>query len=649
MKKGGNKGITIVVLCFFALLAFLAGFSALYNKTVFIVSICTAAGLFAIYIIIRKNLNRSFLNGIAASAYKMSGNDGEILDEIASPVLVLSPANIIVWCNKSFSNTVCSRKKVIGQSAENLMGETAFDKLIHFKSAEFAVNDKIFKAFIVGETDKTVYLVDQTVLKKTAAEYRFSRPVAAVLEIDSLDETLKGERNSKKIQIVSRIQEIIERWFSGTNGIISTLSESSFLLIFEQRYLKGFEDEKFRIVEQIRELEIDGNKRLTLSVGVGYGCKTLHDCEALAHQALDMALSRGGDQAAVKAPDEDYRFYGGVKAVAEKGSRVRTRITAQALSEALMSADRAVIMGHRFSDFDSFGAAVGVAAIAKYLGVQTNIVINKETSMAKPLISVIEKNGMNELLVSPEQALDFMDSQTLLIVVDTHRPLFTESPEVYEKASKVIVIDHHRKSTDYISNAIVFYNETVSSSTCEIITELWQYIGNERLSRVCASALLSGIMLDTKNFVLNTGVRTYEAAAYLRRCMAEPVEVRKMFADSMVTEKGKYEVISTAESFMECAVAVNYNENENSRLIAAQAADELLDVEGVKASFVLFKAGSVVNISARSYGEINVQIIMEKLGGGGHRTMSGCTLNNHDFDSALRLLEEKIKEYFDER
>ncbi len=647
MKKARVNSFNVLALCFFVILFALVGAMAFYNITVFAVSVALAVVLLISYALFKGRIYKSMLRGISAGAYQMAKQDAELLDEASNPIMVISKNGNIVWINKACA-AVISREKTIGEAADRLLGVEAMDRLIHFKSAEFALEDKIFKAFSVGKEEMTVYMIDQTSLKKAAAEYRFSRPVVALLEIDALDEILKGERSSKRVQLISKIQEFIEAWFSPANGIIVTLTESTYMMVFEKRYLEKFEAIRFSIIDLIREFGNEENKQLTASIGVGYGCKSLQQCQQLAQEALDMALSRGGDQAAIKSLGADYRFYGGVKSAQQKGSRVRARVTAHYLKEAVVASSRVMVMCHKFSDFDGIGAALGICYIAKYLGVHAEIVVDENNSMAKSLFEMIRQSDMKHTLIPPEQAIKEIDSNTLLVIVDTHRPSFVESKQLYEMAERVIVIDHHRRATDYISNAAVFYNETVSSSTCEIITELWQYIAAERLEKTGAEALLAGIMLDTKGFVLNTGARTYEASAYLSKCQADPVAVKKLFADSLETEKGKYSVISSAQDFMGCAISVCDADVLNARLISAQAADELLDVEGVKASFVLYEAGGTVNISARSYGEVNVHLITEMLGGGGHRTMAGAAVKG-SCEAVVEKLKNKIQEYFSER
>lgn len=642
MKGRKIKRFTVLAVVF--MLIFVAQSVALlmYNQTFFLISLAIFAVLVVVAIICYNSMRRDVYRSIMKSAEIMSAEKSETLKNFSAPVVILSHGGTVVWHNNAFAE-LSQGENVLGRNFTTLIGENAYSKLIHLKNTETTLFNRIFEMFVLNDDDvKVVYFIDQTELKKTYAEYRFSRPVVALLEIDSLEQILSDVRASKKVQICGEIQDLIEKWFTNANGIMRTVSNNRFFLVFEQRYLKQFEDEKFKILELVRNYEIADGKSLTLSVGIGHGCQTLHECEALAKKALDMSLSRGGDQVAIKSPKEEYRFYGGVKAVAEKGSRVRARITAKALSGLITASERVVIMGHRFSDLDCVGAAVALAQTIQGLDVPVDIVINRNDSMANTLLDYTDANGCEDLMISGQDILEALDQDTLLIVVDTHRPSVLECKEVYEKANRIVVIDHHRKATDYIDNAVIFYDETSASSTCEMVAELCQYISGEPLTRVQANALLSGIMLDTKNFILNTGVRTFEAAAYLRKCGADPVIVKKMFADSVDIYKRKYAVISSAQIYEDCVIALNPESDKNVRLISAQAADELVNVNHVKASFVLFMDGENINISARSLGEINVQIIMEKLGGGGHRNMAACSIKNTTFEAALAALQEAI-------
>ncbi len=646
MKKKNGFGFNIIFIAIFAVFAAQTVAMFFYNKILFTISIILLAISAILFLLHYKNAKRYINSRLIKGVEIMSQSHSNTLDLMSAPVLMVAWDNRVVWANKAFGASVMRRQDIVGNDIQNIISRDDYEKLNKNKSIEIALNDKIFKAYIMPKKELSViFFVDQTELKKIAAEYRFSRPVAAILEIDALDDALKDEKDSKKVQVRGHIQDIIEKWFHTANGIMYTLSGNRFLLVFEERYLNNFEAEKFSILEKIRNYEINGNKHLTLSIGVGHGCKNLSDCEMFARRSLDMALSRGGDQAAVKSPNEDYKFYGGVKAVSEKGSRVRTRVTSKALTEIIKSASNVLLMGHKFSDLDSLGAAFAFASLAENLGKDAKIIINREETMAKSLVDYLVENGYSNMLINEKRALEMIDEDTLLFVLDTHRPSFCESTAVYKNVLKTVVIDHHRKATDYIDNALLFYNETTASSTCEIATEIWQYMGIGNMNSCVAEALMSGIMLDTKNFVLGTGVRTYEAAAYLRKCLAQPVTVKKLFSDSVDVYKRKYEVISSAKNYGEYVVAVNKTDDNLSRIVSAQAADELLGVSNVKASFVMFKNKDSINISARSYGEFNVQLIMEKLGGGGHKTMAACTLDKDDFGLAEEKLVAAVNEY----
>lgn len=649
MNKSKTSGNSVLVICLCVFAAILTVFTYLYNKNIGIAAAVILAVVILLLLLFKARIKRRYSNAISLAALLLNGQDADAIEKAHFPIMILSDKNEIVFCNSVFENTVCNPQNMIGRQVSDVFDEATLSRLSKFGTADTVLADKIFKAFTVGNDASVLFFIDQTELKRLANEYKFSRPVAAMLEIDSLEEVLKDEQSSKRAQVVGDIQKLIEDWFSITGGIIRKVSDSRYFLIFEERYLKNYEQEKFSIIEKVRNYELEDSLNFTLSMGVAYGCKKLKECENLSRQLLDMSLSRGGDQATVKSPATDYRFYGGVKAAGEKGSRVRSRITANSLKKLIMASSNVIVAGHKFSDLDSLGSALGIAAIVKSLGKNVNIVINRETSMAKSLLHFCVDNGLEELFVNDKEALKQITEETLVIFTDTHRPLFTDPENLSEKADKKVVIDHHRKATDYISDALIFYNDPISSSASEIVTEFWQYIGEENIGKTFANALLAGIMLDTKNFVLGTGVRTYEAAAYLRKCGADPITVKKLFADSAEIIKAKNEVVCGSQIYNSCAVAVNNTDNENVRLVSAQAADEMLGIDGVSASFVIFAIGDSVNISARSYGDMNVQIIMEKMGGGGHRTMSACSLKNTDTASVLRLLKDKIDEYLFER
>jgi c-di-AMP phosphodiesterase-like protein len=383
---------------------------------------------------------------------------------------------------------------------------------------------------------------------------------------------------------------------------------------------------------------------ITLSIGVGKD-ESLIESNNSARQALDMAQSRGGDQVAIKHVAQ-YKFYGGVSAGFEKKNKVRTRLIAKTISEIITTSDNVLIMGHRFSDFDSFGSAAGMYEIAAHLGKEAYIVLNRESTLAGPLVDrFIEEKG-DKIIVSSDNVDRYIKENTLLIVVDTHKQDFTEVPGLVDKASRVMVIDHHRKSVEFIEDTVLFYHMPNSSSAAEMVTELAQYIDSKPvLDSFTASALFAGIMLDTRNFVLRAGVRTFEAAAYLRSRGANTVDSKKLFSNDMEIFRQRNAIIDSARTYRECAISITPGNMESIRLVTSQACDEMLNIDGVKASFVLYPTDNGVNISARSYGEMNVQLVMEALGGGGHQTMSACQLRDITMSQAVEKLEKSIDKY----
>lgn len=359
-----------------------------------------------------------------------------------------------------------------------------------------------------------------------------------------------------------------------------------------------------------------------------------------------MCLGRGGDQAAVKTKN-GYDFYGGVSKGVEKRNRVKSRIVANAITELIDTCDNIIVMGHRFADLDCLGSAIGLARAISLMGKPAVIALNRSRNLATPLYDRMVENGFADLFVEPEQALQMVGRKTLLIITDTHVKHVLESPGVYEASKNVVVIDHHRRMVDYIDNAVIFYHEPFASSASEMVSELIQYFSSTgKIGRLEAEALLAGIMLDTKNFAMKTGVRTFEAAAYLRRLGADTVEVRKMFASSMEDYQNRTKVVSEAEIYHNCAIAVCNGTIADVKIVAAQAADELLSISNVDASFVMCDANDEVSISGRSMGAVNVQLILEQLGGGGHLTMAGAQLKNIPLEDAKHQLLEAIDQYY---
>ena len=430
---------------------------------------------------------------------------------------------------------------------------------------------------------------------------------------------------------------------SRTTGVLRKLSHDKFIAVIEEQHLCKIINSKFEILDNARNITVgDRSNIITLSIGVGRGASTLEESESFAKQALDMCLGRGGDQAAVKT-ENGFKFYGGVAKGVEKKSKAKSRIISNAVQEVIHNSSEVFIMGHRFADLDAVGSGTGLAGAIRMIGEEAYYVVDFEKNLSHSLVSSIQKE-YDDLIISPEEAEQRFSDNSLLIIVDTHNANLVESRKLYEMAGQKIVIDHHRKSVNFIDDAVIFYHEPYASSASEMVSEMIQYFKNVNLvPQVLAEALLAGITLDTKNFVMKTGVRTFEAAAYLRKCGADTIKVKGFFTSSIEDYRKRSELISDAEIIGSCAIAVARMQSDDIRIIAPQAADELLSIENVDASFVIYKTGNVTNISARSLGILNVQVIMEKLGGGGHQTMAAVQLENTSFDEAKKMLIEAIK------
>lgn len=593
----------------------------------------------------------------AVEAINTSLSSGETgnLSDFPLPIVIFDSTDKILWYNVLFKNYVASGFEPETNSIKEFTDGKGLIDISAHPVFDTTVNGKQYTVYFSHiEYDSSIayalYFVDDTELKETSAEFEKSKPVVSLIAIDSLEEIYHSYKESECTEIVSKVERMTESWFSELGSLFRKLGNGRFISVGSEENLQKMLARKFDLLEQVRSYSYaDKVVGLTLSIGVGRGEK-ISDAEASAVQALDMALGRGGDQVAVRNTDETYTFFGGVSNGVEKRTRVRSRVMASALTELINSADNVLVMGHKFSDLDALGSAVGILKICQDLGTDARIVISRKTSLATPLIEHLTENNMDGYLIAPEFAEQIINSKTLLIVVDTLRADFVDSYKVYEKAKQVVVIDHHRKTVDYIQNAVLFYHEPRASSACEMVTELMQYTQKAKPTPVVANALLAGIMLDTKNFVLRTSTRTFEAAAYLRTNGADTVTVKQFFNNTLENQKLRGKIVLSAYEHNNCAIAVADIHSKDIRLVSAQAADELLTINNVDASFVLFVTDDdTVNISARSLGNINVQVIMEQFGGGGHQTMAACQVEQSNVDEVRKMLEEKIDEYLNSK
>ena len=558
-----------------------------------------------------------------------------ISDGFPLPIIICSSDGKIEWFNDRFEEAMGPHSSGYGELSsvfENVGIDSILDASVN--GVVIDCDERSFNVFShrakVGESEYIVmYLVDITKYRHIANDYFRCRPALAIMTIDNMSEIQQDHRESDCAAIRNGVEKNIETWLSKYPCLISKISDNSFYVVAEKQDIDDMISRKFDILDKIRNYTYDGKYvGVTLSVGVGTGADVA-ECEKNAKLSLDMALGRGGDQVVIKNKDK-YDFFGGVSKSVDTGSKVKSRVVASALAELIQGCENVYVMGHRFPDFDAIGSAFGVVCIAKKLGKNAFLVTDKEKTMAKPLVERAETE-LPGVVVSTETAkLEFAKSKkNLLIIVDTHIKSFVESPDLLSMSKMTIVIDHHRKAVDYIDDAVIFFHDPSASSASELVTELIEYIpAVDETGSFVADALLSGIMLDTKNFILRVGVGTFEAAAKLKDFGADPIRVKKLFSNDIESYHERNRIVDSARKYKNCAIAVADVESKDIRLISAQAADELLTISGVDASFVIFTLGDAVCVSARSFGAVNVQVIMEYMNGGGHQTMAAVQVKN---------------------
>ena len=572
----------------------------------------------------------------------------QYMHTLPAPVTIINDSRDIVWYNQIFAEKISLGADAYGLSFGDFV-QLDLDSLLTDGFAYCHVNGSVYKVVLeeFKENDITFYIIyfnDETSYFNLRKRFDEEHPNVVILSIDNYDDIMQNAKESEKALASVETEQLIEKFMSSTNGFIKKISSNTFYAVIENRHLEEKIANKFKILDLARNIKIAGKYPLTFSIGVGQGASSLAESEKIARQCLDMALGRGGDQAVVKT-DSGYRFFGGVSKGVEKMSRAKTRIIANAMEDVIRNSNKVYIMGHRFGDLDSVGASCGLAGAIKLLGKEVHIVVDRNKNLATHLIDIVESQSDKNLFITPSAAVSSVEGNDLLFVVDTHNRDFIESRELYDRIKKVIVVDHHRKTVNFIDNAVIFHHEPYASSASEMVTELIQYFSfdtDENLPSICAEALLSGIMLDTKNFVMRTGVRTFEAAAYLKKQGADTVSVKLLFSNSFDAYKRKTQVVANAKLHKKCAIAVADFKSDDIRVVAPQAADELLSISDVDASFVIYSTGNITNISARSLGALNVQVVMEELGGGGHQTMAAAQLENTSLQEAVKLLINAI-------
>lgn len=617
----------------------------------------------AIYIIVlvityRKNAvdKNRIIKHINNFMIKLRRETDESILNFPIPAVAVSSNGEIIWSNDGFENLFKGINK--DKYIENVIKELdeEYDNNFSAIDKEISIHDKHYRLLgnLINLRKKTnkesvilLYFVDRTDYYRLYRMYEDAKDCVGLIVIDNYDEVINDMTDTDRPQLLAVVEKQLREWFAFTGGIFTKLERNKFLIVFDKKYIKAFADSKFEILDSIKEITYSNKIPVTLSIGIIANDETKALSFQSAVSAIDIALGRGGDQAVIKRNGK-YEFFGGKSKEIEKRTRVKARVVAQALQELVTESKNVIIMGHRNMDADSFGAAIGIYRIAKTLGKDAYIVYNNTGMAIDGLIKRLGKS-YNDVLVSTENAISKITDKTLLVVVDTHKKDFVEAPELLDKLSKVVLIDHHRKSTDAIEDTTLTFHEVYASSTCELVTEILQYV-EEKLELPVpeAECLYAGILTDTKNFMYKTGVRTFEAAAYLKKIGVDVATIKKMFQNDVDTYVAIADVIRNSDIVHNnIAVAVCSTEVDNHAQIAAQAADELLNLNGIESSFVLVDMGEYINISGRSNGGLNVQMVLEKLGGGGHMMIAGAQLRNVSIEEAKKSLLDAINEVLD--
>jgi len=578
------------------------------------------------------------------------------------PIMVFRPdTGEVIWSNEDFLQLAGVREHLFEMKVEDAVPDFPVQWLLEGKQEcpeRVLMNSRRFRVYgsLVrakgrnGEQNlvATTYWVDTTEGDELKETYTATRPVLALLMVDNYEDLMKACADTQRSAVLAQIDEKLNNWAAAGDGLLLKTERDRYLFVFEEQHYEHFAEERFSVLDAIRDIKVGEGSHPTLSIGIGKDASGIPELYKNANLSLEMALSRGGDQAVVRNK-VDFAFYGGRAKTTEKRTKVKSRVMANALSELLADAEQVYVMGHSFADMDAVGAAVGMCCAARKRDKKAQIVIDLEHNAAQAVLDRLRAlPEYEDVFTSPNEAFLKMRPGALLVVVDTNRPDIVESPQLLESCNRVAVIDHHRRAASYIENAAFSFHEPYASSASELVTELLQYLVEPAdLMREEAEALLAGIVLDTKHFTLRTGGRTFEAAAFLRRAGADTVDVQRFFQNDLSDMVSRYDIIRRAELYREDIALAVVPQDGVDRVTAAQAADELLTLKGVKASFVLYRNGEDVLMSARSLGEINVQVILEALGGGGNSSTAGGRVANGDLLTVREQLTEAIDAYFE--
>ncbi|MCL2002525.1 MAG: DHH family phosphoesterase [Oscillospiraceae bacterium] len=661
MMSPGNRMFFILLIAFAATTVYFG--AATVNGALLAAAAVQIVLIAAASLVYRRQMVKR-RRGIARYIDQLTANmDGAGKDSAAHcpiPMLIVKvETGELIWANEPFHAAAGMRERFFSHRLSDVLPDFDFKWLSHPGGTSSAVlrgrSYEVCGSLIrqPGGRDRrellaALYFTDVTELVGLRREYRLSRPVVSVVMIDNYDECVKNLSESQKSGILAAADDKITAWAAPFNGLLRKYDRDKYLLLFEERDLAGLAENRFSVLDDIRAVIGSSGLPVTLSIGIGRDGESFTENFSFAQLAIDMALSRGGDQAVVKNR-VTFDFFGGRSKEVEKRTKVKSRVVASSLSRIIGDSSSVFVMGHAYSDIDSLGAAAGVVCIARKCGKRAHIVIDESKTMASSLLARIrDQEAYAGLFIDEQTALLYADNKSLLVVVDCNRPEIVEFPGFLRSMTRVAVIDHHRRAADYIDTALLVMHEPYASSASELVCELIQYICRHGdLLRCEAEAMMAGIVLDTKGFTMHTGMRTFEAAAFLRGAGADPVEIKRLFQNDMQSSIERYEIITKARAVRN-GIAVAALDRETDRAIAAQAADEMLNIIGIDASFVLYRSRTGTDISGRSLDTINVQMILEKLGGGGHQTVAGAQLKDTGVPQALELLIQVINQYCDE-
>ncbi|WP_449601797.1 DHH family phosphoesterase [Paenibacillus sp. Marseille-Q9583] len=638
----------------FMLLLALIIIVSIYNWALGVVSLFLAGTLCFYMLKTEISFRRNLVEYINGLTFRIKRVEGEAVSMLPLGIILFSEDRTVEWNNR-YAGDIFTRKSLVGEPllellpdmqsffTTNVSGKRDVHKegVLHDTRLELTVDERFYQAVIIP-SERILYMYDITELVVLRERYEDEKLAIGIVMMDNLDESAQGMDDQQRTSLIAKVASEITEWSKQFDVYLRRLSSERYLMLLNHRSLQALEESRFVILDEIREMTADLKVPMTLSIGMAFGADSASELGALAQSSLDMALGRGGDQAAVKA-GQRLSFYGGKSNAAEKRTRVRARVIAHALRDLMQESDRVLILGHRTPDIDAVGAAIGLLRAAQMYNVEASIVMETPNPSITNMMEQIRKDDeLYKSFITTEQSLQVMTEHTLLIVVDTHKASMTMEPRLVQYASRIVVVDHHRRGEEFINDAVLVYLEPYASSTCELVTELLQYIHEKvKISPLDATMLLAGITVDTKHFALHTGSRTFEAAGFLRRNGADTVLIQRMLKEDLQEYISKAEIIKHARMiYDQIALVVTAPGMKIPQLLIAQTADTLLGMTNVVASFVISeRPDGLISISARSLGRMNVQVVMEKMGGGGHLSNAAVQLEGTCKEAEARLLQ----------